>query len=618
MAHKKFHSYLHQQILILLGLSLFPGLGYIFLGWLNHIILPALFWYAFILLSAVWGYKLHKTFNYATMSHQQLQSWYQELTWFFYLIFLLWTIIFILYAGETSSKLHYIAIFTQLGASVVASALLFSDRKLYVPTISILMVPLIIYFALIHEWYSYVLSLFSLIFMVVLIYAANSSNKLLLKTDYQALHDQLTGLYNRNHFIDYLQLSLNRLKIEKQFSYLLLIDLDHFKTINDSLGHDIGDQLLIAVASRMQAHISNEHTLARLGGDEFIIIGPNFDNEQTCQQSALLFSQQLLATIKANYTIKRHHLHISASIGINLLSSRDIKASVFVKEADIAMYEVKASGRDGVILFDNDFSKKIEKHLDIERLLHFALQKDEIELNYQPQYNCAQQIIGCEVLVRWQNSELGYISPAEFIPIAEQTGFIIELGTYIVEQALATLHRWEAQGISLQQFSINISMRQIFHYGFVPAMKNLCQKYHANKASANIVFELTETIVAEDIKKLIISMKQLKEFGLHFSMDDFGTGYSSLSYITQLPIDELKIDRFFVSHLNDQQQNKAMVITILNMARTFALRVVAEGVESEAQMQFLIDNHCDVLQGFYFSPAVTAKEFEQLYQTSRQ
>ncbi|MFK5891996.1 MAG: diguanylate cyclase, partial [Pseudomonadota bacterium] len=542
MSDTKFHLFLHKQILLMLGLSLFPGLGYIFLGWINGVVLPALIWYGLVVLSSIWGYQLHKSYFTAVTNRNELQKWYQKLTYFFYLIFLLWVLIFILYSRETSGNLHYIAIFTQLGASVVASTLLFADKKLYIPIIVVLMMPLSIYFALIGELYAYILSLFSCVFMGVLLYAATSSNKLLLKTHYQASHDSLTGLYNRNHFIDYFQQCIGNLKSTGRFSYLLLIDLDHFKTINDSLGHDVGDELLIDVSNRMKKQLSKQHTLARLGGDEFVIIGTEFNDKEDCQKAALLFSKQLLEKIKEHYILSPHHLYISASIGVNILSNKDIKASNFIKEADIAMYEVKSSGRDGIILFNDEFSKKIEKKLEIERLLHFSLEKNEIELNFQPQMNSSQSIIGCEVLVRWNNATLGYISPVDFIPIAEQTGIIIELGLFIMQESIKKLHEWKNKGIVLKQFSINISMRQIFHHSFITEVKRIYQQYNDPELFKIIIFELTETIVAEDIKKLITIMNELKKLGIRFSMDDFGTGYSSLSYITQLPIDELKID----------------------------------------------------------------------------
>ncbi len=612
--NKTFHSFLHQQILILLGLSLFPGLGYILLGWINDVIMPALIWYGLVIITSVWGYRLHQTFLHKSMTRTELSLWHQQLRWFFYTLFSLWTLVFLLYCRETENNLHYIAIFTQIGASVVASTLLFSDKKLYIPTLVIMMLPLTIYFAGIQQWYGYILCLFSYVFLGVLLYGANSSNKLLLKTHYQASHDQLTGLYNRSQFIDELQQTINSLKSTGHYAYLLLIDLDHFKTINDSLGHDIGDQLLVKVTERMKSHISAQHTLARLGGDEFIIISPEFNNKEDCQKAAQQFSEQLLKKIKNNYILEPHHLYISASIGINLLSNRDIKVSNFVKEADIAMYEAKASGRDGVILFSDDFSKKIEKNLEIERLLHFALEENEIKLNFQPQYNLSQTIIGCEVLARWNNKKLGMVSPADFIPIAEQTGIIIELGKYILEEAIIQLHQWNNKGLILEQFSINISIRQIFHHSFVEDVKQICMRHHLDVSlCSKVIFELTETVAAEDITRLIMIMNELKKSGIHFSMDDFGTGYSSLSYITQLPIDELKIDRSFVSNLHVNEQNKAMVSSILNLAKTFKLSVVAEGVETSKQLDFLTRKQCHILQGYYFSKAISSEEFEALY-----
>ena len=613
MTNKTCYFFLQKQILLMLGLSLLPGLGYIFLGWLNNIILPAVIWYTLIALVCFWGYRIYSSFLFEAMSPSELDKWYKQLRWFFYISFSLWTLVFILYAGETNSKMHYIAIFTQLGASVVASALLYPDKKLYTPIIIILMVPLTIYFAGIQQWYGYVLCIFAYVFMGVLLYAANSSNKLLQKTWFQASHDQLTGLYNRNYFIDHLQQTLNHLSRKDHYSYLLLIDLDHFKTINDSLGHDIGDKLLIEVTRRMADLLNKNHTLARLGGDEFIITGPYYNNHKDCQHDALIFSNQLLETIKQPYSIADHHLYVSASIGVDLLTGKDTRASTFIKEADIAMYEVKASGRDGVILFNEAFSRKIEKHLEIERLLHFALEKNEILLNFQPQLNTENSIVGCEVLVRWNNKELGMVSPDEFIPIAEQTGIIIELGSYILEESLKTLHSWETSGIQLDQFSINISMRQILHHNFINDVKRICQIHLQKPMCSKIVFELTETIEADNIKKLVNIMHELKEFGISFSMDDFGTGYSSLSYITQLPIKELKIDRSFVSNLHENSQNKVMISSILSLAKTFDLKIVAEGVETSEQIDFLKEHKCDILQGFFYSKPVSLSDFEAMY-----
>ena len=601
----------------MLGLSLIPGLGYIFLGWVNGIVTPALIWYVLLLLISVFGYQLHKEFNYADMGTSQLAFWHKKLTIFYYLIFGSWALIFILYANETESKMHYIAIFTEIGASVVAAALLYADKKTVRPVLIILMLPLSIYFAMIGEFYGYILSLFSLIFTAVLFYSSNSTDKLLQKTNHQATHDQLTGMFNRHAFVDMLQQKINELSMKQKYSYLLLIDLDHFKTINDSLGHDIGDEVLQEVSFRLQEIASEINTIARLGGDEFIFLGKNFTNKEECLKTADEISNKLLESLKSTYFIRDHRLYISASIGVSLLKGPRFNANAFIKEADIAMYEVKAKGRDGVILFNDELSQRVEKHLDIEQKLHFALEKNEIFLHYQPQLNLKQNIIGCEVLVRWNNEELGFIPPDVFIPIAEQTGYMVELGSYILEEAFKTFKQWNQQELILEQFSINISMRQFFHYNFSADVERLCKKYLNEALREKIMFEMTETLVAEDVPKVISVMKDIRNnLGISFSMDDFGTGYSSLSYLQQIPIDEIKIDRSFIAELTQDKDDQQMVNIILAMAKNFGLKVVAEGVETEEQYQFLAQSNCDTVQGYLFSKPLSKDDFEAYYQLS--
>lgn len=597
----------------MMGLSLFPGLGYIFLGWIHDVSIRAFIWYGLIVLVSLWGNRLYKSYAPDEMTAKSKDRWYSELTYFYYAFFSLWTLIFLLYVNEDTHNLHYIAIFTQIGASVVASALLSSDRKLFVPTILILMIPLIIYFFAVNQWYGYILAIFSTVFTWVLFYSANSSYNLLMKTEYQATHDHLTGLYNRRYFINALQQMMNGLRGTNRYSYLLLIDLDHFKTINDSLGHDVGDQLLQEVTARLKICLPGHDVLARLGGDEFIIAGHKTDEYSDSKESALELSKQIINSLKESYIIDRHHLYISSSIGISLISSSSGDANRFIKEADIAMYEVKAKGRDDVILFDQEMSDRVESHLELERMLHFALEKDEILLHFQPQFDNAQNIIGVETLVRWDNPKLGFISPAVFIPIAEQTGLIIDLGSFIIETAFRTLSNWHSKGIDLKQFSINISMRQFFNYGFIDEVKKLSSQYLDRKLNETIIFELTETIVAEDIHKVVTIINELKTLGIRFSMDDFGTGYSSLSYLKQLPIDEIKIDRSFVNELNEYEGDQAMIITILKMADIFGLRVVAEGVETQEQLDFLSQFQCDYYQGYYFSKPLSTSAFENFY-----
>ena len=601
MNNQKLYLFLQKQIILMMLLTLIPGLAYIALGWMNGIVLPALIWYALIILVSLWGWKLYKRFQLEKISTEALNKWYKQLVLFFYLIFGLWTVIFLLYSGEVESKLHYIAIFTQIGASVVASTLLVSDKKLFFPVLLILMLPLIGYFFLIGEWYGYVLSLFSIIFLGVLLYSSDNSYKLIQKNYYQAQHDALTGLYNRRYFVDYMDQVINRVQFSKKFAYILLIDLDHFKTINDTLGHDIGDQVLKEVAERIKAYCEDTHMIARLGGDEFTIVSNEFDESENCQEIAYAFSEKLLQIMKEPYVIDRHHLYISASIGVNGIGTTSSKAKHFIKEADIAMYEAKSQGRDGIILFNDALAKRVEYHLEIERRLYFALEHNEIELRYQPQFNREKRIIGCEVLVRWNSSKFGLVSPVEFISIAEKTGLIIELGNYIIEEAFKTLRSWNKKGLILEQFSINISVRQFFDSSFLDEVERLCETYLSENICKKIIFEVTETILVEDMQKIILIMNKLKCLGISISMDDFGTGYSSLSSLREMPIDELKIDRSFVSHLGEYESDELMITTILTMAEIFDLKTVAEGVETAEQFNFLLENGCDIFQGYYLS-----------------
>jgi len=613
MRDKRFYDFLHRQIPVFIGLSLFPGLGYLFLGWLNDIFVPAFVWYLLVIAVSLWGYRLYRGLDFDAMSESRRDRWYRQCTWFFYALFLLWPLIFLLYVGQDAYKLHYIAIFTEIGASVVAAALLSSDRRLYLPTIYILMVPLIVYFFFIGEWYGYVLTLFAGTLTWVLLYGAGSSNRLLMQAYHQATHDALTSLFNRQYFIEHLQRRMNSLRESGGYSYLLLIDLDHFKTVNDSLGHDVGDQLLQSVVSRLQEQAPKDCVVARLGGDEFIVTGSDCADRQACERAALAVSDQLIARLKETYVIDQHHLYISASIGVSIISGRSGKANSFIKEADIAMYEVKAKGRDGVFMFNEEMSDRVERHLEIERLLHFAVANHEVTLHYQPQLDRAGRIIGAEALARWSNATLGSVSPAQFIPIAEQTGMILELGRHILETGFRTLREWHDEGIELDQFSINISMRQFTHHQFVAQVEDLVRRYLHDGLCRKLIFEITESIVAEDINRVIQVMNQLKQLGIRFSMDDFGTGYSSLSYLNRLPLDEIKIDRAFVNALGQNEGDRAMVTTILNMANILKLSIVAEGVETAEQLDFLLGHDCRIFQGYYFSTPLPKEEFASYY-----
>jgi len=597
----------------MIGLSMLPGLGYILLGVLNGAVFRSIAWYSMMSLVSLWGYQLYRSFDFNTMSHYKLAKWYRSTTYFYYCIFSLWTAIFLLYIPFEESNLHYIALFTQIGTSVVASSLLFSDKRLYVPIILIVIAPLIIYFLQIGTWYGYVLTAFSSVFAWVLFYTSSSSNRLLQKTTYQASRDQLTGLFNRNYFVDAMQQVVNSLKSNDGYCYLLLIDLDYFKTINDSLGHDVGDILLKQVAKRMLDIGSNESVIARMGGDEFIVVGNIFNDRESCTSNAMKLAEDLRNSLKSAYNIDRHTLYISASIGMSILHRPDNSANQYIKEADIAMYEVKDKGRDGIVVFGKEISERIEKHLEIERLLRHALVNKEFYLHYQPQYNQEHQIVGCEALLRWQSEELGAISPADFIPIAEKTGLIIDIGNFVIEEAFSTLKKWHTNGINLESISINVSMRQFYHHRFHDDIDRLRQQYLTPDLCKKIIFELTESVMADELDKLINLMNQLKTHGFMFSIDDFGTGYSSLAYLRKIPLDEIKIDRVFIEEITTNTHDQSMVELILNLSKVFGLKVVAEGIENQQQEELLLQAGCEIFQGFLFSKPLGQKSFENIY-----
>lgn len=607
-----FYNFMHKQILVLIALFASTATSYVFFGivYSSYIIEPL--WYLLVLAVSYWGYSLHKSYSKKNYTIKDKEKWLSKLRYFIFLYFSTWTIMFIVYVSRDNIELHYLAIFTQLGVAVVATTILVTEKRLAIFILTSSMLPITIYLLLIGEFYAYVIAILTVVLAWVLLYGSRNTYNYLLRNQFQAYHDYLTKLGNRRYFVELLEDAIKIQKNDGKYMYLFLIDLDHFKTINDTLGHDIGDKLLIEVADRMKMLVKlNNSTVSRLGGDEFCILSAVYKDKNMCLEIAKEFAQELLHVIKRTYIIEEHHLYISASIGVSIIDNPKMTANTLIKEADIAMYEAKSKGRDGVILFNDELSIRIERKLEIERLLHFALEKGEVTLHYQPQMSLNSEIIGCEVLVRWNNEQLGNVGPDEFIPISEQTGFIVELGYYILEESFKTFSEWDKKGINLEQLSINISMRQIFHTTFIEDVSKLCAQYLNQQLSSKIVFEMTETSVAEDISKLIEIMNKIKQLGIRFSMDDFGTGYSSLSYLRQIPINELKIDKSFIIELDDIKKDTNMVKTILNIAKNLGLSVVAEGVETEMQKDFLIKENCTILQGYYFSKPLNRGKFEE-------
>jgi diguanylate cyclase (GGDEF)-like protein len=608
-----FYKFMHKQILVVIALFMGTGPGYIWMGYLYSSLFAETIWFALLLLVSLCGFSLYRNYS-KEMTIEEKDIWLNKVRLFMFSYFSLWTIMFVLYIIREDIELHYIAIATQFGSAVVAATILASQKKLVISAVVSLMAPLVIYFYLIGEMYSDLLALFTIVLTGVLLYAAKNTHDYLIKSRYQAYHDHLTTLGNRRYFIELLESSVKQ-NFNKH-TYLLLVDLDYFKTINDTLGHDVGDELLREVSLRMK-NLSQIYgnSVARLGGDEFCILSKPYESKEKCLYEAENFSKQLILEIKRNYLIEGNSLFISSSVGISVINNPKLKASQFLKEADIAMYEAKNKGRDGIIIFNEELCEIIEKKLDIELRLQSAIEKNEIYLSYQPQVDVTNEIIGCEVLVRWNNEKLGMVSPDVFIPIAENTGYIVHLGAYILEEAFKTIVDWNKKEFTLRQISINISMRQLLHQDFIAVVVNLLDKYQISECHTKIIFEITESSTTDDLPKLVKIINALKEYDISFSMDDFGTGYSSLSYLREIPINELKIDKSFISELTDTHQ-ALLVKTIIDISKNLNLSIVAEGVEEEYQKEFLSELNCDLYQGFLFSKSIPKEEFEKLLQAS--
>lgn len=605
-----FYKFMHRQILIIIALNVFTAPGYLLMGYFyTSMVYEAIWLVLMILILPVCGYSLYKQFS-INMTIAQKEIWLTKIRYFMFTYSVAWSLMFVYYISSDNLEMHYITIATQIGSGVVAATLLASQRKLFFFTVISIMLPLAIYFLVVGQLFSYILAFFTAVLTTVLLYAAKNTNDYIVKSNYQAYHDKLTKLGNRRYFLEILESSVR--EFGNKYSYLLLIDLDYFKTVNDTLGHDIGDELLREVARRM-VMLSNKYdnNVARLGGDEFCVLSHVYDSEEECLNSAKLFSEKLLSEIKQTYIIKENHLHISASIGVSVLNNSSVDPAKYLKEADMAMYEAKYHGRDGIIVFTEDLYALVQDKLEIERLLYFAIANGELSLNYQPQVNTNDKVIGCEVLVRWNNPKLGAIGPDVFIPIAEETGYIIELGGYILTEAFKTIHEWSNNNLEIQTVSINISMRQILNKDFVNMVVKTYNQYIEPNSKIRIIFEITETSFSNNLSNLKETIKQLNEYGISFSIDDFGTGYSSISYLSEISLVELKIDKTFVDKCSEAKQ-KLLIKLMVDIAKNLNLTVVAEGVETLSQRKILEEMGCDLYQGYLFSKPVTKEEFQKL------
>ena len=417
-----------------------------------------------------------------------------------------------------------------------------------------------------------------------------------------AYYDALTGLPNRRLFLDRLGHALATTERSGGFGALMLLDLDHFKKLNDTQGHDVGDRLLVEVARRLAGAVRESDTVARLGGDEFaIMIGGLDADEPTAASQAERVADKIHAALNRPYVLsetERDH-RSSPSIGMTLFRGAAVSLDVLMKQADVALYQAKDAGRDAVRFFNPAMQAAIEARIASENALRQALAHGQFRLHYQPQVDERGRPIGVEALIRWIDPVRGMVPPGEFITLAEETGLIVEIGQWVLDTACAQLGRWRGDPrMGALQISVNVSARQFHQPDFVERVQRSLAAGGADPTRLKL--ELTESLVVERIDEVIARMAQLHRLGVHFSLDDFGTGYSSLTYLKRLPLDEVKIDRSFVRDLVDDSNDAAIVQAILAMSASLGLRVVAEGVETPAQREFLLRHGCRVYQGYLF------------------
>jgi len=426
-----------------------------------------------------------------------------------------------------------------------------------------------------------------------------------------AFYDPLTGLPNRRLLMDRLRHVLASRAHDAERVSLLFIDIDNFKTLNDIKGHDIGDLLLVEIAQRLRACAREGDTVARLGGDEFVVMleGLSAEPEHAAAQARVV-GEKIHHTLNEPYWLKDFEYHSSCSIGISMVSQH-ASADELLKHADTAMYEAKAAGRNALRFFNPAMQSTLEARATLEADLRQALLQQQLILYYQIQVNAANQPIGAEALVRWKHPQRGLVFPATFIPLAEETGLIHPLGQWVMETACAQLKAWEANANTRDLvLAVNVSARQFAAEGFVDQVEALLRS--SGITPARLKLEITESMLLGKVENVVRTMQQLKGMGLGFSMDDFGTGYSSLQYLKRLPLDQIKIDQSFVRDITIDVSDQAIVRTIIAMAQSMNLNIIAEGVETEEQRQLLAAKGCANYQGYLFARPIPIDEFEAL------
>ncbi|MYN07243.1 EAL domain-containing protein [Pseudoduganella aquatica] len=414
--------------------------------------------------------------------------------------------------------------------------------------------------------------------------------------EHQATHDQLTGLPNRALFLDRLAHAIRRAERRKERLAVVFLDLDKFKQVNDTLGHAVGDELLRVVASTLRHSVRDFDTVARLGGDEFVLLLDSPLGETTPGMIAERIGEHLARPV---LLAGQEHV-ITGSMGLSLYPNDGDQAENLLRQADIAMYRAKQAGRNGFQFFTQEMQQRLDARVTLEQGLMRALQRDEFVLHYQPQVDLASgKVIGLEALLRWQSPELGLVPPMQFIPVAEESNLITAIGGWVLDKACATLRAWLDAGVPVVPVAVNVAASQFAHQNMETMLREVLARYSLEPGL--IEFELTESLSMVDPEASIALMHRLKAIGITMSIDDFGTGYSNLSYLKRFPVDKLKIDQSFTRGMASDPEDRSIVTAVIRLAHSLGLRAIAEGVETEGQMQLLARHGCDEIQGYYFS-----------------
>ena len=436
---------------------------------------------------------------------------------------------------------------------------------------------------------------------IVVQYDITATKRYESELEFQTNRDALTGLANRSLLRDRLSQAVSYAYRYGHPIWVLFVDLDRFKFVNDTLGHQAGDILLTAVSSRLQAAVRDTDTVARMGGDEFVLILP----ERTDAGLSTHIVQRIMDAIAQPLTIEGHEFFVSCSIGVAVYPADGDTPEELIKHADIAMYRAKETGRNNFQFYTSAMNERALERLHIEGDLRNALEREEFMLHYQPQVDLRTgEIVGVEALIRWQHPELGMVPPVRFIGLAEENGLIVPIGAWVIRTACLQNKAWQLHGLGNLRISVNLSARQFAQEDLVESIASSLRE--AGLAPEYLEIELTESLVMADVDRAIGILRELKALGVQLSIDDFGTGYSSLSYLKRFPIDVLKIDRSFVNDITIDPDDAAIVASIVSLAHSLRLQVIAEGVETEAQLTYLREHDCDQIQGYFFSRPVTA------------